>query len=235
MIIGSGFIAQNFKKNFFLLKKYNVAIYASGVSNSQSKNTNHFLREKKKLIYYKKKIERKILVYISTCSVYDPSRKNTLYAKHKLEMENLVKKNFNKFIIFRLPEVVGYNSNKKNLFNFFYLKIINNKKFKLWINSKRNIIDIDDAIKLCFSYIKFYKDYKNINFIFNIANKLFFSVIDVIKIFEKLTFKKALYNKVKFGNLNWMIKPPTNKKLVKLSKIKFDEYYLEKVIKKYYL
>ena len=49
MIIGSGFIAQNFKINFFLLKKYNVAIYASGVSNSQSKNTNHFLREKKKL------------------------------------------------------------------------------------------------------------------------------------------------------------------------------------------
>lgn len=235
MIIGSGFIAQNFKKKIFLLKKYNVAIYASGVSNSQSKNANHFLREKKKLIYYKKKIEKKILVYISTCSVYDPSRKNTSYVKHKLEMENLIKKNFNKFIIFRFPEVVGYNSNKKNLINFFYVNIINNKKFKLWINSKRNIIDIDDAIKLCFSYIKFYKDYKNINFIFNIANKLFFSVIDVINIFEKLTFKKALYSKVKFGNLNWMIKPSTNKKIVKLSKIKFDEYYLEKVIKKYYL
>ena len=224
MIIGSGFIAQNFKKKFFLLKKYNVAIYASGVSNSQSKNANHFLREKKKLIYYRKKIEKKILVYISTWSIYDPSRKNTSYVKHKLEMENLIKKNFNKFIIFRLPEVVGYNSNKKNLINFFYVNIINNKKFKLWINSKWNIIDIDDAIKLCFSYIKFYK-----------ANKLFFSVIDVINIFEKLTFKKALYSKVKFGNLNWMIKPSTNKKIVKLSKIKFDEYYLEKVIKKYYL
>lgn len=47
MIIGSGFIAKNFKKKSSVLKKYQVAIYASGVSNSQSKNLNDFLREKK--------------------------------------------------------------------------------------------------------------------------------------------------------------------------------------------
>jgi hypothetical protein len=44
MIVGSGFIAKNFKKNNILLKKYKIAIYASGVSNSQSKNNNNFLR-----------------------------------------------------------------------------------------------------------------------------------------------------------------------------------------------
>jgi hypothetical protein len=38
MIIGSGFIAKNFKKNSLLVKKSRIAIYASGVSNSKSIN-----------------------------------------------------------------------------------------------------------------------------------------------------------------------------------------------------
>ena len=52
MIIGSGFIAKNFKKKIILIKKYKIAIYASGVSNSKSKNKNNFLSERKKIISY---------------------------------------------------------------------------------------------------------------------------------------------------------------------------------------
>ena len=66
MIIGSGFIAKNFKKKKNLIKKYNLAIYASGVSNSQSKEKAFFLKEKYMLLSYKKKIKSKILVYFST-------------------------------------------------------------------------------------------------------------------------------------------------------------------------
>jgi nucleoside-diphosphate-sugar epimerase len=234
MIVGSGFIAKNFKKNNLLLKKYKIAIYASGVSNSQSKNNNNFSREKKKLLNYKKKLKSKILIYISSCSIYDPSRNSTPYIKHKINMENLVKKNFNKFIIFRFPEVVGFNSNKNNLINFFYINISRDKKFKLWINAKRNIIDIDDAIKLCLNYIKVIKKDKKINLEINIANKIFFSVANIIKVLEKLTCKKALYETVKIGNLNWKIKPLVANKIIKMSNITFDRYYLEKVLKKYY-
>ena len=43
------------KKN--LIKKYNLAIYASGVSNSQSKEKAFFLKEKYMLLSYKKKIK----------------------------------------------------------------------------------------------------------------------------------------------------------------------------------
>ena len=75
MIIGSGFIAKNFKKKIILIKKYKIAIYASGISNSKSTNKNNFLREKKKIISYKNKINSMIFIYISTCSVFDPSRK----------------------------------------------------------------------------------------------------------------------------------------------------------------
>ena len=45
MIIGSGFIAKNFIKKKHLIKKYNLAIYASGVSNSQSKKKTFFLKK----------------------------------------------------------------------------------------------------------------------------------------------------------------------------------------------
>jgi nucleoside-diphosphate-sugar epimerase len=234
MIIGSGFIAKNFTKKKKLIKKYGIAIYASGVSNSRSVNKNDFLREKNKIISSKNKVKSKILVYISTCSFFDPSRKNTAYSKHKLNMENVVKKTFKKFVIVRFPEVVGFNNNKNNLINFLYQKINNNKKFKLWSNSKRNIIDIDDAVKLCLNFIKTTKNFKKINLQVNIANTIFFSVISIVNTIEQLILKKAFYHKIKFGSLNWTIKPIISKKIINMSNICFNKYYLEKVLKKYY-
>jgi len=234
MIIGSGFIAKNFKKEKKLIKKYGMVIYASGVSNSRSINKNNFLREKNKIISSKNKVKSKILVYISTCSFFDPSRKNTAYAKHKLNMENVVKKTFKKFVIVRFPEVVGFNNNKNNLINFLYQKINNNKKFKLWSNSKRNIVDIDDAVKLCLTYIKSIKNFKKINLQVNIANTFFFSVISIVNTIEKLILKKAFYDKIKFGSLNWTIKPIISKKIINMCNICFNKYYLEKILKKYY-
>jgi nucleoside-diphosphate-sugar epimerase len=235
MIIGSGFIAENFKKKLLLIKKYRIAIYASGVSNSKSKNKNNFLRERKKIISYKNKINSMIFIYISTCSIFDPSRKSTAYVKHKLNMENVVKKNFNKFVIVRFPEVVGFNSNKNNLINFFYQKINNNNKFMLWINSKRNIIDIDDAVKLCLNFIKKIKNYKKIKLEINIANTMYVSVEDIVSIIEKLTLKKAIYDKLAFGNLNWKIRPIVGKRIIKMSSVSFNKDYLEKILKKYYI
>jgi nucleoside-diphosphate-sugar epimerase len=234
MIIGSGFIAKNFKKKGLLVKKSRIAIYASGVSNSKSINKNNFLRERKKIISYKKKISSKIFVYISTCAIFDPSRINTPYVKHKLNMENIVKNNFNKFVIVRFPEVVGFNSNKNNLINFFYQKIINNKKFILWANSRRNIIDIDDAVKLCLNFIKKIKNYKKIKLEVNIANTMYVSVKTVVNVIEKLTLKKAIYDKIAFGNLNWKIRPLISNRIIKMSSIIFNKYYLEKVLRKYY-
>jgi nucleoside-diphosphate-sugar epimerase len=235
MIIGSGFIAKNFKKKIIFIKKYRIAIYASGVSNSKSINKNNFLRERRKIISYKNKINSLIFIYISTCSIFDPSRKNTAYVKHKLNMENVVKKNFNKFVIVRFPEVVGFNNNKNNLINFFYQKIINNSKFMLWMNSRRNIIDIDDAVKLCLNYIKKIKDYKKIKLEINIANTMYVSVVNIVNIIQKLTLKKAIYNKIVFGNLHWKIKPLVSKRIIQMSSVIFNKYYLEKVLRKYYI
>ena len=235
MIIGSGFIAKNFKKKIILIKKYRIAIYASGVSNSKSINKNNFLRERRKIISYKNKINSLIFIYISTCSIYDPSRKNTAYVKHKLNMENLVKKNFNKFVIVRFAEVFGFDNNKNNLINFFYQKIINNNKFILWVNSRRNIIDIDDAVKLCLNFIKKIKKYKKVKLEINIANTMYVSVLSIVNIIEKLTLKKAIYDKIAFGNLHWRIRPLVSKRIIQMSSVIFNKYYLEKVLGKYYI
>ena len=235
MIIGSGFIAKNFKKKIILIKKYRIAIYASGVSNSKSTNKNNFLRERSKIISYKNKINSMIFIYISTCSIFDPSRKNTAYVKHKLNMENLVKKNFNKFVIVRFPEVVGFNNNKNNLINFFYQKIINNNKFILWVNSRRNIIDINDAVKLCLNFIKKIKNYTKIKLEINIANTMYVSAVSIVNTIEKLTLKKAIYDKKALGNLHWKIKPLVSKRIIQMSSVSFNKYYLEKVLRKYYI
>lgn len=53
MIIGNGFIAQNFQNKIKIIKKLKLAIFASGVSNSLTSNNYDFLREKKKLLTIK--------------------------------------------------------------------------------------------------------------------------------------------------------------------------------------
>jgi nucleoside-diphosphate-sugar epimerase len=234
MIIGSGFIAKNFKKKKHLIKKYNLAIYASGVSNSQCKVKAFFLREKYMLLSCKKKIKSKVLVYFSTCSIYDQSRCNSLYIKHKSLMEQLIKNNFNKYLIVRFPELIGFNSNKKNLINFLYQKIINNFKFNLWNNAKRNIIDIDHAIKIFFYFINKIRKYKKINLEINIANSRFYRVQNIVKVIEKITLKKAIYSKIRTGDLYWSIKNTFNSRVFNDLNIRFDKNYLEKVLKKYY-
>jgi hypothetical protein len=234
MIIGSGFIANNFKKKKHLIKKYNLAIYASGVSNSQSKAKALFLREKYMLLSYKKKIKSKVLVYFSTCSIYDQSRRNSLYVKHKSRMEKVIKNNFNKYIIVRFPEIIGFNSNKYNLINFLYQKIVNNFRFNLWDNAKRNIIDIDHAIKIFFYFVSKIRKYKKINLEVNIANTRFYRIQNIVKVIEKITLKKAIYSKIRTGNLYWSIKNTFNFKVFNDLNIIFDKNYLEKVLKKYY-
>lgn len=62
MIIGSGFVANNFKKKTFN-KKYKLAIYASRVSNSKSINEYNFKRERNKIIYYKKNSIKNICLF----------------------------------------------------------------------------------------------------------------------------------------------------------------------------
>ena len=222
-IIGSGFIASSFKKYTNFIKKNNIIIYAAGISNSlevQKKKLDLETSRLKKFMQYNKKK----LVYISTYSVNDNSRKNKLYVKNKIKIEKIIKSNNSEYIIIRLPEIIGESKNPNTLTNFFYNNLIKNKPFRVFKNSRRNLLDIDDAIKNC---IKIIKINKHKNKIINLLNKKFYTPLQIVNNFEKILKKRGDY---KFNNTKlrkWSLK----NNFFFYSK----ENYLNKTLKKYYI
>ncbi len=222
-IIGSGFIASKFKKKLQYYKKYNITIYAAGISNSLEKNKKNLSREINKIKKFIK-LNTKQLIYISTYSILDKSRKDKPYVKNKIIIENIIKKSTNEYLIIRLPEIVGGNKNLNTLTNFFYEKINNNKSFLLFKNVRRNILDVDDAINKSIILIKkYYKKQKTIN----LLNKSFYTTEKIVKTFEKILQKKARYKKKKIINNSFNLNDSYF--------LNFNKNYLLKVLEKYYL
>ena len=222
-IIGSGFIATRFKKKVKNYKRYNVAIYALGISNSLEKNKNNLKKEINKIREFLKSNTNQI-IYISTYSVLDKSRKNRPYVKNKIKIENIIKKSAKSYLIIRLPEIIGKNRNPNTLTNFFFKKIYNNDFFFLFENTKRNILDVDDAVNKSTKLIKkYYKKQKTVN----LLNKTFYEPEEIVKTFEKILQKKALYKKKKLSKNSFNLR---NSYFINSNK-----NYLVKVLKKYYL
>ena len=126
-------------------------------------------------------------------------------------------------MIIRLPEIIGKNKNLHTLSNFFFNKIVNKLSFVLYKNVKRNILDVDDALKEC---IKIIKINKNKNNTINLLNKTFYSPEKIVTNFEKILLLKAKF-KIKFIKKNNLI-------LKNNYYFKSNKNYLRKVLKKYY-
>tara|TARA_X000001036_G_scaffold195850_1_gene184616 strand:- start:1493 stop:2155 length:663 start_codon:yes stop_codon:yes gene_type:complete len=192
-IVGSGFIAARFKKYLKFLKKKNVIIYAAGISNSLDEYKKNLEREVFKIKNFILN-NRKKLIYISTYSVNDDSRRRKLYVKNKIKIEKIIKQESEKYMIIRLPEIIGKNKNPNTLTNFFYNKIVRNESFTVFKNSRRNLLDVDDAIKNCIKIIR--SDKKNKSVV-NLLNKKFNTPLQIVNNFEKILKKKGIY---KFKN-----------------------------------
>ena len=229
-IIGNGFLAKKFKKHNSFFKEKNYFIYLAGVSNSSEKNSNNFKRDFNRIKLFIKKIKNSKLIYVSSCSIFDPNRRNSLYLKNKIKIEKYIKKKINNFLIIRLPEIVGKSKNKNTLTNFFYSKIKNNNKFILYANAKRNLLDINDAIKLVLYFLQ--SDIKE-KFL-NISNLKFTNSLEIIKTFERLLKKKANYIISNKKHKPWKINTFINKNILKKNKIIIKNNYLFKTLKKYY-
>ena len=231
MIIGSGFIARNFGNYVKEVDELNVCLYAAGVSNSQIQSKDLLEKEKKRIINFSKTFdEKKKLVYFSTCSIDDPLRNKSLYRRNKIDIEDIIKKEFKKFLIIRLPEVVGKSDNNFTLTNFLYNKIKKKEKFEVWSKAKRNLIDIDDAVTLTINYLKNEK-MKNI---INVANPISFSILEIVKEFEILSKVKANYSLVDKDDISWSIDVSPIAQEIKYCKIVFNKNYLSALLKKYY-
>ncbi len=231
-IIGSGFIAKNFDKHAEFFKKQGICLYAAGVSNSLCRDKNLLEIDKKRIFDFRNQIDnKKILLYLSTCSIQDPSRNQNPYVINKLEIENFIKKNFRNFFIVRLPEVVGKNSNSNTLINFFFNKIKNNETFELWDQASRNLIDISDVKKILIDLLK---NKKYLNSTINIAHPKNCTAVYIVKTIEEITQRKARYNLVNKGETNWKIDISAIIDSIKNCDIKFDELYLKNILKKYF-
>jgi len=190
MIIGHGLLGQALRS----IDSSDIIFFASGVSNSGEKRKEEFDREAILLSNTICDQPDKTLVYFSTCSVSESSL--SMYSLHKLKMEQMIQKNCNKYVIFRLPQVVGHGGNPNTLLNFLIDKIIKNEPFDVWYNVKRNFISVDDIV---FILNKIILDNCINNSIINIASPYSVSMIEVIHLIENYFDTKAIFNSVDKG------------------------------------
>ena len=230
-VYGKGFIAFNLKK-IKLPKK--IFIYAAGVSNSNSKNVKDYKREITQIKKVVKKKTNKIFVYISSLSVENKKLKNDKYIKNKLKIEKIVKKSCKKYLIVRLPQIVGNNNNKHTLTNSLYNNILKNKQLSIWKGSVRNLIDIDDIKKILKKY--FNSKYKPCSTI-NIFNPYSVDVVYLVIIFEYILNKRAKFKLINKINKNINLKSIKRETILPLNYYKNikNKDYIKRVLKKYYL
>lgn len=182
MIVGNGLIA----KTFYPLDSEDLLIFASGVSDSTCIIKSEYDREKDLLIENINRNKGKKIVYFGTCDVYDDIKK-TMYVNHKIEMEEIIKKNCDRWLIYRLPQVIGIG-NRSNLLYFLVNNIMNGISFNCSLFLERNLVKKEDLLLLGRFYIN------TDNEIINLANPINIRVMDIINIIERITFKKAVFN-----------------------------------------
>lgn len=175
-IIGSGLIARCFM-NYRPID--NSVIFASGVSNSKETLNSEFDRERKLLLDVLNTTENKAtFVYFSTCSKYQGDK--TKYINHKIEMEELIKNRRSKYIIARLPNVIGYNDNN-TMIPFFIRKIKNRECITVYSEESRQFIITTDIVRIVSLLIK-----KNFTGEINLTNGINIKISNVINIISDL-------------------------------------------------
>ena len=230
-IIGKGFIAKNLLKINSIINQNGWIVYAAGISNSQTKSKKQFIKEIKLFKNFTKKNYKNKIMYISTADISNNLKNKTKYVKNKIKIEKIIKKNFNHFVILRIPQLIGKSNNKNTLINFFYNRIKEKKKIIVFKNVKRNILDIDDVIKMIQVLIMNKKVNKKT---ITLSNKNFIKPIEIIKILEKRLKKNANYILIKTKKQNWNLNFNQNIVYFRNAKINFGKDYLVKAVKKYY-
>lgn len=139
-IVGSGLLAKAFSKS----KAEDCFFCCSGVSDSHEVRVSEFNRERKLILSLTDLFKEKCFVYFSSSmclTCYSP------YYLHKLEMEELVISRCPSYHIIRLPQVVGVSAGKTIVPSF--VKLIDAKEpVHLYINATRNIVDVDDVVRV---------------------------------------------------------------------------------------
>ncbi len=95
----------------------------------------------------------------------------------------------NKYLIIRLPIVVGKSNNPHTLTNFIYQSIKTGKPFNLYQHASRYLIDIDDVVRLVDEMIRETEGSHILNLVLD--NKI--KVITLAGIIEEVTGMRGNY------------------------------------------
>jgi nucleoside-diphosphate-sugar epimerase len=224
MIVGTGLIGKSLSG----IDTAGITVFASGVSNSRETDAKEFLREKSLLESHLNGQSNSKLVYISTCSVNDPSKSDSPYVIHKKLMEHLVLSHPDTHIV-RLPNVVGPDGNSNNLVNYFVKSIRSGETLTVQESARRYILGVDELAKLMEAFISLLPD---TNRVIDFVPPISTSVLDLVHLIEKILGIKTDISIVPGGS-SYPIDFSNTAKYSKLSEIEFLHGYVESVLKKW--
>ncbi len=228
MVIGKGLIAKAFMPKFE--NDDDVVIFASGVSNSKEIDRAEYTREFELISRTIEENPDKKFIYFSTCSVLDQCMRHTPYVRFKLLIERYIEFHCNRYLIFRLSNVVGPTDNPSTIVNYLFHKIAAGEKFRLWQGALRNILDIDHVVAICTELVDIYDANT-----FNVANALSLPIERLVSDMEDFIGKKAIYETMPIeSNSVFKISKIVDGLLDSLDACPIHMNYFPNLLKKYY-
>ena len=226
MVLGSGLLARAFSSHF--LDSEANCVYAAGVSNSNCSDPREFDREKDRLqTAISQYHSADLFLYFGTCSVQDQIA--SPYVQHKLKMEKMVAEH-PQYLILRLPQTAGRTENPHTLLNYIFARIIRSERFQVWKNARRNIIDVDDVVRIAIDLALQEGARREC---INVANSSDNSMAEIVEMMAKVVGKKPIYDSVDKGN-TYCIDTLRIRETVARCEVDFGSNYLEAVIEKYF-
>ena len=229
MIIGRGLLANAVKG----IDSEQFLFYANGISNSVLHQIEKNNFEIKELEAIANDFPEKLLIYFSTCQLN--SEKNHLrpYFKHKLFIEQFISGSFQKYVIVRTSNLVGFNPwNPHTLFNHLNQALAVNEQVYINPVLLRNFLDVDHFVSLLKVYLNHY--YKA-NKIIEIVNPDSYYMRQIIEEFENF-FSKRFNLKTKTDGNDFAffeVNPQLTLQLLSQSGLTFDDH-IQTLLRKYY-
>lgn len=207
----------------------NVAIFASGVSNSLETGTDAFRRERDLLVRVREANPGALLVYFGTCSADDPDRQATAYVQHKLAMESYLADSSHPWMVLRLPLAIGRGHRGQTLARYLHQRISRGVPFEVWANSTRYPVDVEDAFRIA---VRLISDRSMWNRRINIALRAF-PVPEFVRVMEQIVGKPGVYTLIQKGQ-HYELECPEIARLADELGLDFSEDYLQRVLSKYF-
>lgn len=227
LVIGSGVIANRFI-DYSLQSNY--LIFAGDINDSSVTDEVSIRDEEVAIQNALSRQDYTTFVYFSSCSIIDSEVSHTPYVQHKARMEKLIQASAKKFVIFRLPQVLGLSDAKSSLINYLVDAIFNQKPFELWQHAEKNLIDIDDVHEIVQEILR-----RGICLckIINVASARQTSVIQLVNYIEDFCKISANYKLISKGAAYELDISDIKPVLIDL-KIRFDDDYITSSLNKYF-